>query len=172
MQPPPAGKRSELALSFKVLVPAALMFLLFIYFSYFVVLPLVENKMMEQRRQMLRSIGAAVWHLLDSYRQKAGNGEMTADAARSMALSMVKTFRFGAEGKDYCWISDLETVVLMHPYQPDLVGRRLAEHSRCVYTPCVYQGDRSRQGVRRGICRLPMAMARRSITDRGPSCRM
>ena len=128
MQPPPAGKRSELALSFKVLIPAALMFLLFIYFSYFVVLPLVENKMMEQRRQMLRSMGNAVWHLLDSYRQKADSGEMTADSARSMALSTVKTFRFGAEGNDYCWISDLETVVLMHPYQPDWVGRRLAEH--------------------------------------------
>jgi len=38
MQSPPAGKRSELALSFKVLIPAALMFLLFIYFSCFAVL--------------------------------------------------------------------------------------------------------------------------------------
>lgn len=37
MQPPPAGKRSLLSLSFKVLIPVALMLLLFIYFSYFVV---------------------------------------------------------------------------------------------------------------------------------------
>jgi len=129
MSPPAAAKRSELVLSFKILIPAALMFLLFIYFSYYVVLPLVENKMMEQKRQMLQSMGTVVWHLLDSYRQGAEAGEMAADKVRAMALSAVKTLRFGAEGKDYCWVSDLETVVLMHPYQPDLVGRRLTEHA-------------------------------------------
>ncbi|WP_319522527.1 cache domain-containing protein [uncultured Desulfosarcina sp.] len=129
MRPPSAGKRSELALSFKILIPAALMFLLFIYFSYFVVLPLMENKMMAQKRQTLRSMGTAVWHLLDHLHHKAETGEMTVDKARTMALSMVKTLRFGTDGKDYCWISDLETVVLMHPYQMDLVGRRLTEHA-------------------------------------------
>jgi PAS domain S-box-containing protein len=36
--------------------------------------------------------------------------------------------RFGPDGKDYFWINDMDTVVLMHPYQPALVGKPLTAH--------------------------------------------
>jgi len=38
MRPPAAGKRSERVLSFKILIPAVVIFLLFVYFSYYIVL--------------------------------------------------------------------------------------------------------------------------------------
>jgi len=119
---------SEFALSVKILIPTALMFLLFIYFSYFIVLPRVENQLMDQKKQMLRSLGAAAWHLLDFYNQKIIRGEMTVAAAHSSALAMVASLRFGTDGKDYFWIQDLKSVVLMHPYLPQWIGKALVSH--------------------------------------------
>ena len=144
------NKKSELALSLKILIPTGLMFLLFVYFSYFVVLPFVETHPMHQKRQMLHSMSTAVSSLIDEYRKKAEAGDMRDHEARALALDAVGSIRFGPEGKDYFWVNDLSVVVIMHPYQPELVGKSLRGYAdatgRLVFNDAVDMVNRSGEG--------------------------
>ena len=143
-------KKSEIALSLKILVPTGLMFLLFVYFSYFVVLPFVQAYLMHQKREMLRSMSTAVSSLFDEYRKKAESGDMSDHEARTRALEALRSMRFGPEGKDYFWVNDLSVVVLMHPYQPELVGKSLRDFTdatgRRVFNDAVDMLNRSGEG--------------------------
>jgi PAS domain S-box-containing protein len=144
------NKKSELALSLKILIPTGLMFFLFVYFSYFVVLPFVETHLMHQKRQMLRSMTTGVSSLFDEYRKKAESGDMTDHEARARALEAVRSIRFGPEGKDYFWVNDRSVVVLMHPYQPELVGKSLRDYTdasgRRVFNDALDMVERSGEG--------------------------
>ena len=36
--------------------------------------------------------------------------------------------RYGAEGKDYFWITDYSPKIIMHPYRKDLEGKSPSEY--------------------------------------------
>lgn len=55
-------KKPDRGVSFRFMIPTGLIFAIFVYFSYFVMLAVVENQMMGQKRETLRSMGKAVWH--------------------------------------------------------------------------------------------------------------
>jgi methyl-accepting chemotaxis protein len=40
--------------------------------------------------------------------------------------SFVAELRYGPEGKDYFWINDLEPIMVMHPYSPELNGKNIS----------------------------------------------
>jgi hypothetical protein len=65
-----SANRSELAISFKILIPTGLIFILFVYFSYFVMLPDVQRQLMNQKREHAAQSGQA-WpgSLMDYYHQ-------------------------------------------------------------------------------------------------------
>ncbi len=44
------------------------------------------------------------------------------------AKELVKSLRYGPEGKDYLWINDTQPAMVMHPYNPQLDGKDLSEN--------------------------------------------
>ncbi|MDD5091476.1 MAG: DUF294 nucleotidyltransferase-like domain-containing protein [Candidatus Wallbacteria bacterium] len=71
----------------------------------------------------------SAWSVIDHYYQAFLSGRMTQEEARAAAASQVSCLRYGREGKDYFWITDMRPVMVMHPYRPDLNGHNLSDFS-------------------------------------------
>lgn len=93
--------------------------------SLFYLMPLVENKLMEEKRNATKDVLDIAYTLVDAYARKVDSGEMTQQQAQQSALTVIKQLRY--RDKDYFWVNDLEPMMLMHPNFPDLEGKNLAE---------------------------------------------
>ena len=107
-------------------LPAVLTVLLFAMTIFLVVLPMVETRLMEGKRAMIRELVEATLSSLDGYAARVQAGELTRRQAQAQAAAHIRRLRFGPDSKDYFWINDMQPVMIMHPYRPDLEGRNVA----------------------------------------------
>ena len=53
---------------------------------------------------------------------------MTREQAQREAAARIELLRYGDEGKDYFWITDMHPTMVMHPYLPELDGQDLTNY--------------------------------------------
>ncbi|MDP3466209.1 MAG: diguanylate cyclase [Sulfuricurvum sp.] len=53
------------------------------------------------------------------------NGELSEKSAQHMAMTTLQSAIYGGTG--YFWINDIEGILLMHPYNPELVGKSVLD---------------------------------------------
>lgn len=53
------------------------------------------------------------------------NGELSENSAQHMAMTTLESAIYGKTG--YFWINDIEGIILMHPHNPELVGKSVLE---------------------------------------------
>ena len=53
---------------------------------------------------------------------------MTREQAQKEAAARIENLRYGDEGKDYFWITDMHPTMIMHPYLPELNGQDLTDY--------------------------------------------
>ncbi|MEA3463154.1 MAG: DUF294 nucleotidyltransferase-like domain-containing protein [Bacteroidota bacterium] len=111
-----------------IVLPSILAIALFIIAIFLVVLPSSERNIMEGKKEMISELTNSVCSLLDEYQQEAEEKLINADSARALAIERVSRIRYGDELKDYFWIIDKQPVMIMHPYQPGLVGNHLGNY--------------------------------------------
>ncbi len=107
----------------KIVVPLYITYALFVLIAFAVFLPSLENHLMEQKKQMIRGLTDTIASLLSEYHHRVTMGELTLEKAREMAISQVRTLRYGDEARDYFWIMDMQYKMVMHPFASDLEGR-------------------------------------------------
>jgi len=107
----------------KIIFPSLLAVLLFVVALFGLLLPALEENLMQQKKTMISMLTQTSWALLSSYEDRVLAGELSRGEAQEAAIRQVRSIRYGAEGKDYFWINDLHPKVIMHPYRPDLEGR-------------------------------------------------
>lgn len=120
----PARKRA-LSSSLGIIFPLYATYILFALSIFLIFIPKLKNHMMDQKKATIRELTESTISLLSEYDQRAQKGELTPEAARSDAIKQVRMMRYGPEGKDYFWINDMNPIMVMHPYRPDLEGRDL-----------------------------------------------
>lgn len=64
--------------------------------------------------------------VLDHFEHQASRGVISQTEAKNQAISAIRALRYGKELNGYFWISDLEPMVIMHPYRPELEGKNTA----------------------------------------------
>ena len=111
-----------------IVLPSILAITLFILAIFLVVLPSSEKNIMEGKKEMISELTNTVCSLLEEYQQEAEDKLITADSAKALAIERVRRIRYGDELKDYFWIIDKQPKMLMHPYQPALVGTNLGNY--------------------------------------------
>ncbi|GLI36956.1 cache domain-containing protein [Geobacter hydrogenophilus] len=89
----------------------------------FYVLPLVEKKLMNEKKATVGSTVDTVATLIDGYHAKVKSGELTEAEAKKRAIDNIRSLRY--EGNEYFWINTVEPVMVMHPIKPDLEGKKL-----------------------------------------------
>ncbi|MEH0019743.1 MAG: cache domain-containing protein [Desulfobacter sp.] len=114
------------ALPVRIIIPAALTIILFILTIFLLVIPMLEQYMMDGKREGILHLTESAWSTLALYHDRETSGELSREDAQAGAISHLEHLRYGPELKDYFWINDYTPVMIMHPYRPDLVGKNIA----------------------------------------------
>ena len=110
----------------RIILPVSLTVILFGMTIFFLVIPLIEEKLMDGKREMIRELTESSWSLLAAHAQKENNGLLTREQAQAAAIENLRRQRYGPELKDYFWINDMHPRAIMHPYRPDLEGKDIS----------------------------------------------
>ena len=108
----------------KVMSISIILNVLMLMSAFFYLIPLVEQKLMEEKRNATKDVLDIAYTLIVAYDHRVANKEMTREQAQKTALSLIEQLRY--RDNDYFWINDLEPKMLMHPNFPELDGKNLS----------------------------------------------
>ncbi len=111
----------------EILLPSLLVLLLLAGTVFFVILPFVEQSLMDRKKELIREQVATAFSVLEHLYRLEEAGEMSQEEARSEALERLRHLRYGIDNKDYFWVTDMRPGMLMHPWRPDLEGQDLTD---------------------------------------------
>ncbi len=117
------------AIPIRILLPVVLTVALFIGTIFLLILPILKERMLNDKREMIRELTETAWSILDGYHKKEVNGQLSPADARRRAVEELRRLRYGPESKDYFWINDMHPYLVMHPYRPDLEGKDISGFS-------------------------------------------
>jgi methyl-accepting chemotaxis protein len=90
----------------------------------FYFLPLIQDNLMRQKQDKVRNLVDVAYSIAASYDSRSNAGELSQDDAKKLAASELQTIRYN--DKDYFWINDLGSVMIMHPIKPELNGNDMS----------------------------------------------
>lgn len=112
-----------------IISPAILTFALFFGLIFAVIIPTMKKNIIERKKEMIRELTQAAWSELAGLHEQEKQGALPRAAAQQAAIARIQNMRYGDDGKDYFWISDTQTRMVMHPYRPELNGQSLLDYS-------------------------------------------
>lgn len=112
-----------------IVSPAILTFALFFGLIFVLIIPAMKRNTVERKKEMIRELTQAAWSELATLHEQENQGVLTREAAQQTAIARIQNIRYGDDRKDYFWLSDLDTRMVMHPYLPELNGQDLSTYS-------------------------------------------
>ncbi|MCX7028593.1 MAG: cache domain-containing protein [Spirochaetes bacterium] len=112
----------------RIVLPAALAVVLFVIALFAVAIPRFERVLLERKKEMIRELANEATSILREYSAEEQAGRLSAAEARRGAADRVRDLRYGKDGKDYFWITDMKPVMIVHPYRPELEGTDVSEY--------------------------------------------
>nr|WP_172635730.1 cache domain-containing protein [Desulfobacter postgatei] len=85
--------------------------------------------MMNKKKEMIRELTNTAWSLIKEYDDEYKDSLITFEEAQRLAAKKIGKMRYGTEGKDYFWITDMKPVMIMHPYRPELNNSMLDDYT-------------------------------------------
>jgi len=110
-------------ISTKIILTGLVIVALFTLMTFAWFVPTVKSALMAKKYEKLKEQTEIAWSIISNYAALADKGEMTEEAAKTIALKTVEGLRYGPEMKDYFWINDTKPIMIMHPFSKDLVGK-------------------------------------------------
>jgi len=110
------------AISIRIALPALLTIVLFVTATFVIILPSLKENLLAKKREMLRELNTIVWDMVASSEKMERTGEMSRELAQQTALNIIRDLRYGPVNKDYFWVNDMNGLIVVHPYRPDLHG--------------------------------------------------
>ena len=123
----PEFKPDGASFAARIVLPSALAVILFIAATFLFIIPSFERNMMDRKRETIRELNNSAHSLLLKFHGDEKAGLLTRSQAQKKAVESLRGLRYGPEGKDYFWITDLGPKMIMHPYRPDLDGKDLSD---------------------------------------------
>ncbi|MFP4664539.1 MAG: DUF294 nucleotidyltransferase-like domain-containing protein [Bacteroidales bacterium] len=111
-----------------IILPAIVAILLFFFSVWLFFIPIVEKNMMDAKKEMIGELTNTAWSLIDEYYQDYQDSVYSLEEAKKLAARKVELMHYGAENKDYFWITDTSPSMIMHPYRKDLNGKDLTDY--------------------------------------------
>jgi CBS domain-containing protein len=125
-----AAQRISPAIGFylRIALPTLIAFVLFILTTFFAIIPAYRNTMQNQKRQLIRELTAVAASEINYFVTRQQAGSLSLGEAKRLAAEDIRAMRYGSEGKDYFWITDMHPTMIMHPYRPELQGKDLTTY--------------------------------------------
>ncbi|MBI4798152.1 MAG: cache domain-containing protein [Desulfarculus sp.] len=115
--------------SVRLILPSLLTVLLFSLAIFAIILPALEDNIMERKREMIRELVQGAYDTLSYFQQLEQKGVLTQAQAQSQARELIRHLRYGQDQKDYFWINDMLPRMVMHPYRNDLEGADISGYA-------------------------------------------
>jgi two-component system, cell cycle sensor histidine kinase and response regulator CckA len=112
----------------RTVIPVLTTYLLFFGVIVLVIIPSYRSSIETKQREQIRNLTVSAWHVLERFANVADMGIMTQEEAQRRAADDIRSLRYGKDLKDYFWINDMQCVMIMHPYRPDLEGISLTNY--------------------------------------------
>ncbi|MBL6989907.1 MAG: cache domain-containing protein [Bacteriovoracaceae bacterium] len=113
---------------FRIFLPIFLTISLFVIATYFVFIPTFHEQLIVHKHEMMKELTHTAWSILDKYHKLESKKEMSLEDAQLKAKESIKALRYGVDGKDYYWLTDMTPKMIMHPYRTDLDGVNLDDY--------------------------------------------
>ena len=113
----------------RIILPVSLTVVLFGSTIFLLLIPMIEEKLLDGKREMIRELTESTWSVLAAYAQKEKQGLLSREKAQAFAIENIRNLRYGPELKDYFWINDMHPNIIMHPYRPDLEGQDISGYA-------------------------------------------
>ncbi|MDO9084140.1 MAG: methyl-accepting chemotaxis protein [Humidesulfovibrio sp.] len=116
-------------ISVKIWIISAVTIALFTLATLYGFLPLVADKLMEEKRAMLANLVRVEMTQALDFQERAAKEEYPLEQAKTRALDLIRKHRYGPDGKDYFWVnsSDSTPIMIMHPTVPALNGKPIVD---------------------------------------------
>ncbi len=116
-------------ISVKIWTISVVTILLFVLATLYGFLPLMADKLMEEKRTMLANLVRVEMAQVGDYQARAAKEEFSPEQAKARALEFIGKHRYGPDGKDYFWVnsSDATPIMIMHPTVPALNGKPIVD---------------------------------------------
>jgi len=92
----------------------------------FYVLPYLERNLMTEKMQATKGVVEVAYAIMQSNLGEVKSGKKTVQQAQADSLKQISELRY--HGKEYFWVNDMDTKVLMHPIRPELNGKTQYEN--------------------------------------------
>jgi len=103
----------------RIILPTLLVFSIFTTLIFAVIIPSIENYMLDDKREMIRELTNSAWGMFDKLDKEVTDSILTLADAQKEAIKRIENMHYGDERKDYFWITDMHPNMLMHPYRKD-----------------------------------------------------
>ncbi len=123
------ASRARRSFILRVVLPAVLAVILFILATFLLLIPAVESQMLEGKKETTQELTRSAISIIDEYYREEVAGIRTREQAQAEAKVRIEQLRWGDEGKDYFWITDMHPTMIMHPYLPELDGQDLTNYT-------------------------------------------
>ena len=111
----------------RIVLPSLLVIGFFVTLLFAVHIPVMEEKLLDRKRETVMELTNVAWSILDDYNREVTEGVVDIQEAQQAAANRIRRLRYGPEGKDYFWITDMHPKMVMHPYREDLEGTDLSD---------------------------------------------
>jgi signal transduction histidine kinase/ActR/RegA family two-component response regulator len=95
-------------------------------FVYFFLIPLYERQLLNERMEAASHLVDVAISILQRNDQMARQGQLSKDAAQKASLDQLRVLRYGKN--DYFWVHNLTLQMVMHPTQPELDNKSIADY--------------------------------------------
>ncbi|MCK5808545.1 cache domain-containing protein, partial [bacterium] len=111
----------------KIILPTLLAILLFVTIIFGLIVPTFKKTLLDDRRTTIRELTDSAWSVLDELEKEERTTSLTREMAQKRAIDRIRDMRYGAERKDYFWITDMHPTMVVHPYVSSLNGKDLSQ---------------------------------------------
>ncbi len=112
----------------KIIAPALLSIVLFVLTIFMFIIPYFKDNLLLKKREMIKELTNNALSILSQYNNEYKTGHLTLEEAQDKAKRAIKMLRYGSEGLDYFWITDLQPKMIMHPYIESLNEQDLSDY--------------------------------------------
>ncbi len=110
-------------------MPSILVLSIFAAAVFLIFLPALEHSYRHHRKYVARDFVNVAVGMLERFKLEADLGRISESRAKHLGEEQLRAMRYGDERKDYIWINDLNSVMVMHPYRSDLEGKDLSDYT-------------------------------------------
>jgi PAS domain S-box-containing protein len=111
----------------RIVLPSLLVIGVFVVLLFAVLIPTVEDLLLDRKREMTTELTNSAWSILCDYHREVQEEQLSLEEAQQAAIERIRQMRYGPEGKDYFWITDMHPQMIMHPYRQELEGSDLTD---------------------------------------------